>query len=230
MSRQKNYLNMWGLHLICFTFVFTLLSPFITHGGIESPLHGFYGSSFPPYILGAMIIVAVGSLILLYRRRRDYKSKTRPPSLLSREGAFLLTDIILVLLVFIILLGTVLPQLVEAFGGDSIALDRSYFDRTCGPIMLLLVLVMGVCPLLGWGKTVWKSSGRDVVIFFLAGAVVSAAILVSGIGNWYIAVVIPGGLALWVGRPGAMGYFQGMVPGYPGPAPPAEGKLYQGLP
>ena len=198
MGRQRNYLTAWGLYLIVFTFVFTLLSPFITHGGIESPLHGFYGSSFPPYILGAMIVVVIGSLILIYIRHRDIRSKESPPSLISRESAFLFTNIILIVLVIIILIGTVLPGIIEGVGGTKIALERSYFDSTCGPIMLLLVLLMGVCPLLGWGKSTWKSPGRNIIIFLLAGAIVSAVILTTGTGNWYIAVVLICGLVLFV--------------------------------
>jgi cytochrome c-type biogenesis protein CcmF len=195
---RRNYLNTWSFCLVVFTFVFTLLSPFITHGGIESPLHGFYGSLFPPYIMGAMIIVVIGSMVLLYVRRRDLKSEEKPDSLISREGAFLLTDIILTVLVAVILIGTVLPRVVEVLGGSKIALDRSFFDRTCGPIMLLLVFLMGVCPLFGWGKSIWKSAGRNIIFFFLAVIVVTAAVLISGIGSWYIAAVVWCGLPLFI--------------------------------
>jgi cytochrome c-type biogenesis protein CcmF len=198
MGRQRNYLKTWSLSLIIFTFVFTLFSPFITHGGIESPLHGFYGSPFPPYILAAIIIVIAGSYVLLYVRRRDLKDERKLPSLLSREGSSLLTNIILVVLVFIIFAGTVLPRVVELLGGGKIALDRSFYDRTCGPIMLLLVLLMGICPLLGWGKTVWRSAGRSILFFLLAVAVVAAAVLISRIGSWYIAAVVLCGLPLFV--------------------------------
>jgi cytochrome c-type biogenesis protein CcmF len=198
VGRQKGYLKVWGLCLIIFTFVFTLLSPFITHGGIESPLHGFYGSPFPLYILVAMLVVIIGSLGLLWVRRQNFKSEEKPDSFISREGSFLLTNIILVVLVLVMLTGTVLPRVVEGLGGTKIAIDRSFFDKACGPIMLLLVLLIGVCPLLGWSKSIWKSARRNIVFFFLAVIVVAVAILISGIGNWYIAVVILCGLALLI--------------------------------
>jgi len=194
----RNYLNTWSYCLITFTFVFVLMSPFITHGGIESPLHGFYLSPFPPYILAAMIVVIIGSMVLLCFRRRELKIEKKPASLLSRENAILLTNVILVVLVAVIFIGTALPGVVEALGGERIALDRGFFDRTCGPIMLALVFWMGVCPLVGWGKSVWKSAGRNITFFFLALAIISAAILVSGIGNWYIAVVVFCGLPLFI--------------------------------
>jgi len=194
----RNYLNTWSYCLITITFVFVLMSPFITHGGIESPLHGFYLSPFPPYILAAMIVVIIGSMVLLCFRRRELKIEKKPASLLSRENAILLTNVILVVLVAVIFIGTALPGVVEALGGERIALDRGFFDRTCGPIMLALVFLMGVCPLVGWGKSVWKSAGRNITFFFLALAIISAAILVSGIGNWYIAVVVFCGLPLFI--------------------------------
>jgi len=198
MYRQRKCLQVWSFCLIIFTFVLTLLSPFITHGGIESPLHGFYGSPFPPYILAAMMVVTIGSLGLLFAHRRDLESEARPSSFISREGSFLLTNIIMVVLVFIILAGTVLPRVVEVLGGGKIALDRSFFDRTCGPIMLLLVLLMGVCPLLGWGKMAWNSARRNILYFLTVVVLVAAAILIPGVGNWYIAVVVLCSLPLFI--------------------------------
>jgi cytochrome c-type biogenesis protein CcmF len=197
LRRQRNYLQTWSSYLIIFTFTFTLLSPFITHGGIESPLHGFFGSPFPPYILAAILVTLIGSLSLLYIHRKDLKKEQKPVSLISGEGAFLLTDIILVVLVFIILLGTVLPRLVEALGGTSIALDRNFFDRTCGPIMLFLVFLMGICPLLGWSKTAWHSIKRNFLYTFIAALVIAIIVLILGIGKWYAVAVIICGLPLF---------------------------------
>jgi len=196
MRRQRNYLQTWSYYLIIFVIAFTLLSPFITHGGIESPLHGFYGSPFPPYILAAILIAVIGSLWLLYIRRQYLEGEQRPASYISREGAFLLTNIILAFLVFIIFTGTVLPKVIEALGGTRIVIDRSFFDRTCGPIMLVLVFLMGVCPLLGWGKSAWHSMKRNLLYTLLATMVITIVILLSGIGNWYAAAAIICGFPL----------------------------------
>jgi cytochrome c-type biogenesis protein CcmF len=196
MRRRRNYLQTWSFYLIIFTFMLTLLSPFVTHGGIESPLHGFYGSPFPPYILAAMLVILIGTLVLLYIRRRDLEQEEKPASLISREGAFLLTNIILVVLAFIILLGTVLPRVVEALGGTRIALGRSFFDRTCGPIMLVLVFLMGVCPLLGWSKTAWRSIKRNFLYTFIAVIVIAVILLLLGIGKWYAVAAIICGVPL----------------------------------
>jgi cytochrome c-type biogenesis protein CcmF len=197
MRSQRNYLQTWGFCLIIFTFAFTLLSPFITHGGIESPLHGFYGSPFPPYILAAILVTLISSLALLYIRHRSFEKEKKPLSLISKEGAFLLTNIILVVLVLVIFTGTVLPRIVEAVAGVKIVIDRSFFDSVCGPIMLVVVFLMGVCPLLGWGKSAWHSIKRSFLYTLLATMVIAIVILISGIGNWYAAAVMICGLPLF---------------------------------
>jgi len=197
IRRQRNYLQTWSLVLIIFTFAFIFLSPFITHGGIESPLHGFYGSTFPPYILAAILVTLISSLALLYTRHRSFEKEKKPSSLISREGAFLITNILLVTLVFVIFTGTVLPRIVEALAGVKIAIDRSFFARICGPIMLVLVFFMGICPLFGWGKSSWKSMQWRCLYAFLAVLVISIVILILGIGNWYIAIVIVCGFPLF---------------------------------
>ncbi|HEY32070.1 MAG TPA: heme lyase CcmF/NrfE family subunit [Dehalococcoidia bacterium] len=186
VQRQRNRLRRWSLVLAIFTFEFTLLIPFITHGGIESPLHGFIHSYFPPYILAAILITLAGSLGLLYIRRKDLQRDERSFSLVSREGAFLATNIILVLLTVVVLIGTVLPRIVELFSGTRIAIDRSFYDRVAGPIMLVLVFFMGVCPLLGWAKTSWKSAKSSFLFSLLAALLVAVVVLIVGGGKWYV--------------------------------------------
>ncbi|MFC1949358.1 heme lyase CcmF/NrfE family subunit [Chloroflexota bacterium] len=196
MKKSRNYLQFWSLILVIFTFALTLFSPFITHGGIESPLHGFYGSPFPPYILAAILVILAGSLTLFFIRRRDLEREEKPASLISREGAFLLTNILLSLLALIILAGTVLPGVIGAVGETQVVLDRSFFDRTCGPIMLAIVLLMGVCPVLGWGKTAWHSIRRNLLYSLIAAVVIVIIIFISSIGNWYAVAAIVCGLPL----------------------------------
>jgi cytochrome c-type biogenesis protein CcmF len=208
MRRQRDYLQVWGLYLIIFTFALTLLSPFITHGGIESPLHGFYGSSFPPFILATILVTLIGSLALIYSRRKGLANQESPSSPISREGAFLLTNIILVILTSIILAGTVLPSVIEALSGTKIVLGRGFYDRTAGPVMLVLVLVMGVCPLLGWAKTSWTQLRRRLLYPCLAVVVAAVVILITGIGIWYaVAAIVCGGPLLIV----LFEWYQGMV-------------------
>jgi cytochrome c-type biogenesis protein CcmF len=174
------------------------MSPFITHGGIESPLHGFTGSPFPPYILAFIIIILVVFLWLVYTRRGGPEEQQDRKALISGHGAFLLTDTLLVLLVAVIFLGTILPRLVELFGGARMTLDRSFFDRTCGPILLVIVLLVGICPLLGWLKASWRGVRKSLLYSLVPAVIIAVIILATGAGNWYAAAAIVCGFPLLV--------------------------------
>jgi cytochrome c-type biogenesis protein CcmF len=189
IGRHRNYLHKWSYVLVIVTFAFTLLSPFVTHGGIESPLHGFYGSNFPPYILAAIIVTLLGSFVLLGIRRNILNRETTMFSLTSRESAFLITNIIIVVLVMMILIGTVLPRVVEMTTGAKIAIDRTFFDRTCGPILLVLVLFMGICPLLGWRKSSWSAIKRNFLYSVIAALVIAVIVLILNPAEWYNALI-----------------------------------------
>ena len=197
LQRYKHYLHVWSFVLITLTFTFVLLSPFITHGGIESVLHGFVGSPLPPYILGSIIVTLVGSLWLLYIRYREFASEDKPSSLFSREGAFLLANIIFVIVVALMIAGTVLPRLVEAMGGRKMALEREFFDFSCGPILLIMVFFMGVCPLLGWKKASWHSMKNKFAFSLLISLGIAVVLLISGIGTWYAVAALICGFPLF---------------------------------
>jgi len=196
MLRKRNYLQTWSFALIILTFVFVLLSPFITHGGIESPLHGFNNSPFPPYVLGAIITTLLVFFGLLYLRARNFKPAEKPGSFVSREGAFLLTNIILTVITALIIAGTVFPSLREALGGSKVALDRNFFDWSCGPILLALVFFIGICPMLGWRKASWPSIRKHLLYAFVAAIIGAVIVLVSGIGNWYAVAALVCGFPL----------------------------------
>ncbi len=193
--RRRSYLQKWAVLLAGFAFIFTLLSPFITHGGIESPLHGFVDSPFPPYLLVFMLVAAAGTLIIAIVRWDALNDREPSRSVVSREGAFLLTNVLLVLTVAVILLGTVLPGITDALG-DEASVGRDFFDRSAAPTLLLLVFVMGICPLLRWRKSSLSAIRSNFLYPVLISLVAALALLISGIGNWYAVAAVACGLPL----------------------------------
>jgi len=186
IQRKRGYLKTWCVALIILTFVFTLLSPFITHGGLEdSPLHGFNDSPVPPYVLSFIIITLISSLGIALWRRKYLTDEKKPKSLISREGAFLFSNLILVIIVLIVFLGTITPGIADYLGNREIDIERSFFDWAAGPVLLLLVFLMGICPLFGWSKSSPGMFRRNAIFPFAASSVAAIVILISGVGNWY---------------------------------------------
>ena len=51
-----------------------------------------------------------------------------------------------------VFLGTIYPLLVEALTNNKISVGEPYYNSTVIPIMIPAILVMGVGPILEWGK------------------------------------------------------------------------------
>ena len=51
-----------------------------------------------------------------------------------------------------VFLGTIYPLLIEAFSNNKISVGEPYYNTAVVPIMIPAILVMGIGPLLSWGK------------------------------------------------------------------------------
>ena len=51
-----------------------------------------------------------------------------------------------------VLLGTIYPLIVEAFTNSKISVGEPYYNSTVVPIIIPAILIMGIGPLMAWGK------------------------------------------------------------------------------
>jgi cytochrome c-type biogenesis protein CcmF len=70
----------------------------------------------------------------------------------SREGGFLVNNLLFAGFALVVLLGTVFPLLSEAIRGQQVSVGRPYFDTMAKPIGLALLFFMAVTPVLPWRK------------------------------------------------------------------------------
>jgi cytochrome c-type biogenesis protein CcmF len=100
--------------------------------------------------------------------------------LLSRETSLLLTNLLLLGAALVVLIGTLFPALIELVQGRQAALDISFYERTVGPLSLVLIALIGICPWLAWGRTSARFR-RVLVPSALVALVTSAVLFVLGI-------------------------------------------------
>jgi len=73
-------------------------------------------------------------------------------SFFSKEGSILVNNILMVVVCATVFLGTIYPLLIEAFTNNKISVGEPYYNSTVVPIMIPAILVMGIGPILEWGK------------------------------------------------------------------------------
>jgi cytochrome c-type biogenesis protein CcmF len=113
--------------------------------------------------------------MLILNRRSILAAPCPSDGLFSREGVSFLALILLLTLSGSILIGSVLPTITEVFTGHRFEAGPEWFDRVTGPQFAVLMLMMGVCPLLGRAAvTMRQLCGRGLPA--LGGAALVTAI------------------------------------------------------
>jgi cytochrome c-type biogenesis protein CcmF len=134
------------------TGILAILGTFLVRSGILASIHAFGASTLGVPFLGFIALLIASSIALVVSRRDALRPDGRIGSLMSRETAFLLNNLVLVGLCFVIFWGTFFPLISEALTGVKSSLGPPWFDRYVTPLALLLVLLAGIGPALSWGR------------------------------------------------------------------------------
>ncbi len=155
---RRGVLQSWNYVLVIGAFSATILGTFLTRSGVIASVHSFTQSSIGPVLLAFLAVVLAGSLALFATRIHLVGSAPRLDSLASREGAFLLNNLLLTVFAFVVLSGTLFPLAVEAVQGSTVGVGRPFFDRWAVPLSYCLILAMGIGPI-----TPFRVARRHVV-------------------------------------------------------------------
>jgi cytochrome c-type biogenesis protein CcmF len=178
VQEKRDMLKVWNMSLIVATFTLALLGTFLVRSGILDSIHAFGASTVGGWFLALIACVLVGSIALIVSRLDDLRSPQRLDSLLSRESVFLLNNLALIGLCFIVFWGTFFPLISEAVTGQRSSLGPPWFDRYTVPLALVLVLLAGLGPLLAW-RRVTVSHLRRALAAPAAAAGVALLVLIA---------------------------------------------------
>ena len=162
VQERRGMLKVWNVSLICATFALSLLGTFLVRSGILQSIHAFGESTVGTPLLVLIATVLAGSTALIVSRLGDLRSERRIQSLASREAVFLVNNIILIGLAFVVFYGTFFPLIAEAFTGERSTLAAPWFDQYVAPLAIAAVLFTGIGPLLAWRQV---SAGRALRLF-----------------------------------------------------------------
>tara|TARA_S200000501_G_scaffold181556_1_gene170992 strand:+ start:7043 stop:8758 length:1716 start_codon:yes stop_codon:yes gene_type:complete len=191
VEERRGMFRLWNIILVSLTFILALLGTFINRGGPVVSVHSFAASSLGFLFLGFMIVMTSYSLFtIIYKYKNIRESKNKIESYLSRETAFLLNNVLLVLTSLIILWGVLFPVVSIIFTGTEISVSAPYFNKTAGPILLAIILLMGIGPILSWRKTTIKSTIARILPSIILSIFFLIYLLLIGINKFFPVVSI----------------------------------------
>jgi len=177
VQERREMLRGWNVSLIVAAFALTILGTFLTRSGVLGSVHAFTQSIMGPLFLAFLGLVLLVSTVLILWRSSLLKAPGSLDSVLSKEAAFLVSNLLLVAVTFTVLLGTVFPLVAEAVRGVKVSVGAPYFNAMTVPMLAALLFMMGVGPALPWRKPPPEGVLRDLgppVATGMVAAVVAA--------------------------------------------------------
>jgi len=185
LQERRGMARLWNIALVIGAFALTTFGTFLTRGSVLSSVHAFAQSAVGPAYLTFLGLVLLGGFGLVAWRLPMLRTPARLESTVSREAAIVGNNMLLLAATAIILLGTVLPLVVEALTGDQITVGGPYFQSALAPVFLLVLVLAGTAPLLPWRAVNRERAIRRLRLPVLAAALVIVGTSLTGLRDLY---------------------------------------------
>ncbi|MDX2377255.1 cytochrome c biogenesis protein CcsA [Microbacterium sp. LRZ72] len=139
----------WAVVLAGLPFALVLLATFLTRSGLVASIHAFALSPVGLWLGGIALAATVLWGVLAATRTR--RLPAAPPAAAGRRGAWGVVRagrIALLLVAAVVLVGTVLPTIVQAVAGDVISVGPPWYGRTLAPLAVAILALMAIGPVL----------------------------------------------------------------------------------
>jgi cytochrome c-type biogenesis protein CcmF len=134
------------------TFILCIFGTYLTRSGVIDSVHAFGGSLLGTFFLVFLVLLGIASVGLFAWRYRMLAPEHELEGLVSREGAFLLGNVLLLIMMLTTLTGTIFPILSGPFASDPITVKPPFYNKVVAPMGILLVGLMTLGPVLAFGK------------------------------------------------------------------------------
>lgn len=207
IQEKRGMYKAWNMALIIMTYGLVIVGTFLTRSGVISSVHAFARSAIGPLFFGFIGVMIPFSVVWLFVRWDALRSEHRLDSILSREVAFLLNNLLFMTITLSVLFGTLFPLFTELFVQEQITLRVGWYNQVVGPQLGALVLLMGVVPLLSWRRMSAGRLGRAIWLPFLLSALLVGLLVVLGYRR--IGALIGFGIAVFAGITTLLEFWQG---------------------
>ena len=190
IQERRRMLKLWNIVLVILTFGLTLFGTFLTRSGVIASVHAFTQGSIGALFLGFLALVMLTALGLVAWRWEAFRSQGELDSVVSRESAFLLNNVLLIAAAFTVFFGTVFPLLSEAVRGVKVSVGAPFFNQVNVPLFLSLIFLMGVGPLIAWRRASLENLKKNFLWPVVLGVAAAAAAFVLGVRSALAALTL----------------------------------------
>ncbi len=162
---KRESLKSWTILLAILAFGFSLIGAFITRSGILTSVHAFATDPTRGLVLLAILAFFVGAALILYAIRGRTLEARGVFSMVSRESALVLNNILLAVAAFVVFIGTIWPLVAELFFDRKLSVGAPFFEAAFTPFMVVLAIVLPVGAMLPWKRAKLSRVMRPLLPF-----------------------------------------------------------------
>ncbi len=152
VSEKRGVFRSWTLLLAIFAFSLSLLGTFLVRSGVLTSVHAFAADPTRGVFILVFLAIVIGGSLLLYGLRGQTIRSGATFDWVSREAFLLFNNILLVVILAIILLGTLYPLIADVLDWGKLSVGPPYFNVFFVPLMSVLAVLMAIGSVLRWKR------------------------------------------------------------------------------
>ena len=166
----RDSLRAWTIMLAVVAFSMSMVGTFLVRSGILTSVHSFAVDPERGFFILILLALYIGGALTLFGLRVGTVKEGTTFEPVSREGALVLNNLLLTMILGLVMVGTLYPLVTEAFG-TKVSVGPPYFNLVTGPIALALAAAMAAGPLLRWRRDRARELLNRVALPLLLSAV-----------------------------------------------------------
>jgi cytochrome c-type biogenesis protein CcmF len=197
VTEKRGSFKNWTVLLAIAAFSLSLLGTFLVRSGVLTSVHAFATDPRRGIFILLFLVTVIGTSLALFAWRAPKVGLGGRFALLSRESLLLTNNVLLVVACASVLLGTLYPMVIDAFGAGKLSVGPPYFNSVFAPLMIPALFLMGVAPFARWKQASVAELARTLRWAFLAAATVGV-IAPFFLGEWKPLVALSLLLVAWI--------------------------------
>ncbi|WP_417247779.1 heme lyase CcmF/NrfE family subunit [Celeribacter sp.] len=149
---KREALKSWTILLAILAFGFSLIGTFLVRSGVITSVHAFANDPERGIFILMILGVFMGGALMLFALRASVMTAKGVFSMVSRESALVLNNILLAVAAFVVFIGTIWPLVAEAFWGRTLSVGAPFFDAAFTPFFTALAVVLPIGALMPWKR------------------------------------------------------------------------------
>ncbi|MEL6509403.1 MAG: heme lyase CcmF/NrfE family subunit [Pseudomonadota bacterium] len=173
---KREALKSWTILLAILAFGFSLIGTFIVRSGVLTSVHAFANDPERGVWILLILGIFMGGALMLYAFRAGTMEAKGVFSVVSRESALVMNNLLLAVGCFVVFIGTIWPLVAELFLDRTLSVGPPFFEMAFTPFMVVLAAILPLGSVLPWKRAKLGKQAKALwPVFFVALALAALA-------------------------------------------------------